>query len=57
MTRPQAAKPFDPRHGASRRKEWSTPEPYRTYGVILAPRRALAGIRKQTRQQQIKGEQ
>jgi hypothetical protein len=40
--RPQAAKPFDLRRGKSRRKEWGRPEPYRTNGVVLAPRRALA---------------
>jgi len=43
MTRPQRRKPFDPRRGKSRRREWSTPDPYRTYGCVLAPRRALAG--------------
>lgn len=40
--RPQRAKPFDPRGGKSRRREWSKPEPYRSNGVVLAPRRALA---------------
>jgi hypothetical protein len=41
--RPQRRKPFDARAGKSRRREWSKPEPYRSNGVILAPRRALAG--------------
>lgn len=39
----QRPKPFDARHGKSRRREWSKPEPYRVSGVVLAPRRALAG--------------
>jgi len=43
MPRPQRRKPFDPRRGKSRRREWSSPEPYRKSGVVLAPRRALAG--------------
>jgi len=42
MTRPQKPKLYDPRNGKSRRREWSKPEPYRTNGVVLAPRRALA---------------
>lgn len=43
MTKPQRRKSFDPRAGKSRRREWSKPEPYRSNGVVLAPRRALAG--------------
>lgn len=41
MTRHQKRKPYDKRHGKSRRREWSKPEPYRVNGVVLAPRRAL----------------
>jgi hypothetical protein len=39
--RPQRRKPFDPKRGKSRRKEWSKSEPYRVNRVVLAPRRAL----------------
>jgi hypothetical protein len=39
--RPQRPKPWRKLRGKSRRKEWSKPEPYRTNGVVLAPRRAL----------------
>lgn len=42
---PQRSKTFSRLRGKSRRKEWSKPEPYRTNGVVLAPRRALHAAR------------
>jgi hypothetical protein len=47
MPRPQRRKPFNPQHpnGQSRRTEYSKPEPYRTNGVVLSPRRTLRKVR------------